>query len=228
MVFLTREERIRRRKLIRYRFRALVRRVFNNWQWLSEYEDQQLGDDVQKNIAIIMHRPIHKMKGMLTIHDRRILMKIPRSRTEAEKNELFELFKGLSCFEKFQMVRKFLTTYMTSLFETLSFQHTLKQLTSVVELHFFDKNRMILREGYRPECMYFIVTGEILVSRKLFSKDDNQICDRPLNIITAGDCFGHVAVIYEKIRNSTCTSHSKFSCSTRNSFFFFQLCALIY
>lgn len=108
MVFLTREERIKRRKLVRYRFRALVRRVYHNWQWLSELEDKQLGDDVQKNIAIILHRPTQKF-GMLTIHDRRILYKNPRDRTKEEKDELFELFKELSCFEEFQMVREIFT-----------------------------------------------------------------------------------------------------------------------
>lgn len=103
MVFLTREEQIKRRKLIRYRFRALIRKVYQNWLWLSELEDLQLGDDPQKNIDIILHRPTQQ-RGMLSIHDRRILNKNPRERTEDEKDELLELFKELSCFKNYPIV----------------------------------------------------------------------------------------------------------------------------
>lgn len=103
MVFLSREERIKRRKLVRYRFRALIRKVYQNWLWLSQLEDLQLGDDPQKNIAIILHRPTQQ-RGMLSIHDRRILYKNPHDRTEEEREELLELFKELSCFKNYPLV----------------------------------------------------------------------------------------------------------------------------
>lgn len=226
MVFLTREERIKRRKLIRYRFRALIRKVYQNLLWLSELEDLQLGDDAQKNIAIILHRPTQQ-RGMLTIHDRRILHKNPRDRTADEREELLELFKGLSCFKDIQWVRENIQNFQLSprkiVFNFFYHQHTLQKLTSVIELHFFDKGRSILKEGYRPDCMYFLVSGEILVSRKLYSKEDNEVRDRPMNIISAGTHFGHVALIYGTIRNSTCTSQSEFGLSRVETF----LCNLL-
>lgn len=88
-------------------------------------------------------------------------------------------------------------------------QIILKRLAKKVEFQFYEKNRKILREGHRSECMYFIVNGEILVSKKLYSKTDDQILDHPVNIISAGDCFGHVALIYEHPRNSTCRTQSR-------------------
>jgi CRP-like cAMP-binding protein len=83
-------------------------------------------------------------------------------------------------------------------------------LSEKVEFLFYEKNRTIIREGHRADCVYFIINGEILVSKKLYSKSDDQILNRPINIISAGECFGHVSLIYEKQRNETCISKSRF------------------
>lgn len=106
----------------------------------------------------------------------------------------------------------------------------LKLLSEKVEFLFYEKHRKILNEGHRAECMYFIVNGEILVKKKLYSKSDDQILDRPVNIISAGDCFGHVSLIYNTPRNATCISHSKFIhlAASLNAFeCFFVLCRRI-
>lgn len=103
MVFLNREEKIKRRKFARYRFRALIRKVYLNSLWLSELEDLKLGDDANRNITIILRRPTQQ-RGMLTIHDKRILNKIPTDRTDDEIYELSKLFEGLPCFKNYPLV----------------------------------------------------------------------------------------------------------------------------
>lgn len=103
MVFLTKQERIARRKQARYRFRALIRKVYLNSLWLSELEDFKLTDDAQKNITIILRRSAQQ-RGMLTIHDKRILNKKHEERSEEERNELLKLFDELSCFKNYPPV----------------------------------------------------------------------------------------------------------------------------
>lgn len=60
-----REERQKRRVLARLRFKSLIRKTIINNHWLSELEDQRLGDNVKRNVSIIMKRKGEK--GLLSI-----------------------------------------------------------------------------------------------------------------------------------------------------------------
>jgi hypothetical protein len=111
-MFYTREEKIRRRRLARYRLRALIRKVYLNYLWLSELEDLKLGDDAQKNITIILRRPTQQ-RGMLTIHDKRILNTKHIDRTEEEKIELLKLLDELPCFKNYPPVINLLSNFST-------------------------------------------------------------------------------------------------------------------
>lgn len=101
MVFETKDQIIRRKKLARFKFRILVRKVLFNAKWLSEL-DEQIGEDVQRNVAIILKRT-HK-QGALTIIEKRILKKNWKNRTEEETQQLQELFDALPCFKSFTPV----------------------------------------------------------------------------------------------------------------------------
>jgi hypothetical protein len=105
MVFLSKQERIAKRKLIRYRFRAFIRKVYLNSLWLSELEDFKFSDNVQNNInAIIMRRPAQQ-RGMLTIHNRRILNLKHEERSDKERIDLIKVLSELSCFKNYPPVK---------------------------------------------------------------------------------------------------------------------------
>jgi hypothetical protein len=101
MVFETKEQIIRRKKIARFKFRILARKVFFNKSWLGEL-DEQLGEDVKKNVAIILQRS--RKKGALTIIEKRILKKSTESRDEEEEEKLKKLFDILPSFETFTPV----------------------------------------------------------------------------------------------------------------------------
>lgn len=101
MVFETKDQIIRRKKLARFKFRTLARKVLFNAAWLSEL-DEQIGEDVQKNVAIILKRS-HK-QGALTILDKRILKKNWKARSDEETEKLQKLFDSLPCFANFTPV----------------------------------------------------------------------------------------------------------------------------
>lgn len=98
MVFETKEQIIRRKKMARYRFRALIRKAFVNSYWLSELDDLTLGENVSKNITIILKRS-QKRHGVLTIHDKKSLKKSPADRSKDEVEHLKKLFEDLPCFQ---------------------------------------------------------------------------------------------------------------------------------
>lgn len=104
MVFETKEQIIRRKKVARYRFRALIRKARLNAHWLSELEDLTLGENVAKNITIILNRSQQK-RGVLTIHDKATLRKPPAERTKGEIEHLTMLFDELPCMSSISPVR---------------------------------------------------------------------------------------------------------------------------
>lgn len=101
MVFETKDQIIRRKKKARFKFRFLVRKALFNKTWLSEI-DEPLGEDVKRNVAIILKRS-HR-KGALTIIEKRILKKTSESRSEEENEKLQKLFETLPCFSSFTPV----------------------------------------------------------------------------------------------------------------------------
>ena len=106
MVFETKDQIIKRKKLARYRFRALILKARLNAYWLSELDDVSIGENVAKNITIILNRS-HKKRSVLTIHDKTILKKKPNGRTKDETAQLKKLFDELPCLKIFTPVRNF-------------------------------------------------------------------------------------------------------------------------
>jgi CRP-like cAMP-binding protein len=58
--------------------------------------------------------------------------------------------------------------------------------------------------------MFFILTGEVLVTQLTFDKMNATFVDESKNILSSGDFSGHLALIYNTTRNATCKTQSKF------------------
>lgn len=57
--------RIKKRRLARIRFRSLIKTVILNRKWLAEFEDVTLGDNVNRNVAILVRSK--GQKGILSL-----------------------------------------------------------------------------------------------------------------------------------------------------------------
>jgi CRP-like cAMP-binding protein len=84
-----------------------------------------------------------------------------------------------------------------------------EKLISAVEFQYFEKNRLLLLQGHAALSMYFIVNGEVLISKSEYDPDQKKNVNKPLKLLQSGDFFGHVGMIYEFPRNATVTSQSR-------------------
>lgn len=75
-----------------------MRKVKINSFWLTELEEQKLGQNVKRNVAIIFQRQKSR-RSILTILDKRILNKPTAIRTKEEREKLAEVFQKLNCFK---------------------------------------------------------------------------------------------------------------------------------
>lgn len=96
------EARLRKRRLARFRFRSLIRKVIINQKWLSEIEETTLGDNVYKNVAIIVRRK--GVKGILTLQEKALLNTTIQYRTEAQRRAIVLIIASLKCFDNYQPV----------------------------------------------------------------------------------------------------------------------------
>lgn len=106
---------------------------------------------------------------------------------------------------------------MTS--NNVHFQIVRSELTKVVEFQYYEKDRLLLKEDHQSLSMYFVVTGEVLVSKLLPCKESDQNISKTLNVLTTGACFGHLGLIYDITRNASVSTQSRL---TMNSLFGFM------
>lgn len=58
-----------------------------------------------------------------------------------------------------------------------------KKLISAVEFFYFPKNKILYMENHICQSMFFILVGEILVTKLTFNHIDNETIDEPVNLI---------------------------------------------
>ena len=172
MVFETKDQIIRRKKLARFKFRTLVRKVFFNASWISELDEEKIGENVQKNVAIILKRS-HK-QGALTMIEKRILQKKWKDRNEEENKVLELLFNSLPCFASFTPV-SYATSWHYLLIFYILLQVVRKKLIKAIEFHFFPKDKVLYLQNHLSHSMIFMILGEVVISKLKHDRESGEL-----------------------------------------------------
>ncbi|XP_053681627.1 cyclic nucleotide-binding domain-containing protein 2-like [Sabethes cyaneus] len=193
------EEKLRRRRLARFRFKALVRLVICNNYWLSEIDEQEIGENARRNIAIIVRRK--GRKGLLTLFEKAILNQPAKDRTAEQRAKLVELFRRLECLSRFPLEVR-------------------EQLATCASYRYYNAGRTVLREGHEAQAMYFVLDGEITVSRSTWDPVYKQYNDIAYGVRVPGEMFGEIAFLYGRPRTMTCATATdcELLCVSRDDF----------
>lgn len=178
--------------MARTRFRNLIRSVAFNRIWLVDTGDTKgISLNVKKNISMLVRT--QRKIGMLTLavslsyflpflyllwiydsfirfQDKGLIRMHPSMRTVEERKKLVTLLANLTCFSKIPPV---IYPYQLQLphlqiYESISLQKVRARLTNSVKFIVINAGRVIIKEGHIPDTVYFILTGEIEVTRKVF------------------------------------------------------------
>lgn len=57
--------------------------------------------------------------------------------------------------------------------------------------------------------MFFILTGEVLISKSMYTAEGCTKVNQPVNILSSCDHFGHVGLIYNIARNASVVTQSR-------------------
>ncbi|XP_058443373.1 uncharacterized protein LOC131425449 [Malaya genurostris] len=179
------EEKLRRRRLARFRFKALIRLVICNNYWLSDIEEQEIGENARRNIALIIRRK--GKKGLLTLFEKAILNQRAEDRTPEQILKLNEVFRKLECLSRFPAKIR-------------------EQLARCARYSYYNAGRTLLRQGHQPQAVYFVLDGEITVSRVQWDPIYKQHVDVPYGVRVPGEMFGEIAFLYGCPRSTTCVT----------------------
>nr|XP_032296121.1 uncharacterized protein LOC6636701 isoform X2 [Drosophila virilis] len=176
------EDDVLRREQAKLRFKRLVRVAFVNHQWISEVDEQGITLNVKKNVAMLVRKK-HKT-GILTMAQKGLLATRHHTRTIAERKKLCTIVAGLGCFTQVPpKIRARLVPY----------------------LHFMivSSGRTLMKEGDVPTCIYFVVSGEVEMSRRIWNKITRKFESKPEAFFGPGDWIGEIELLEESLRMNT-------------------------
>ncbi|KAH8384465.1 hypothetical protein KR200_009250 [Drosophila serrata] len=176
------------KKVLRVRFKKLVRAVILNQAWLSYSEEQGISMNVKKNVALFRQK---RKPGMLTMAEKALMRSNPQSRTIEDRKKLCLLIAGLDCFSRIPPKIR-------------------ARMTPVLEFMYINESRVIILEGDMPITVYFILNGEVEMKKNVYNKASTtkEWTEVAEAIFGPGDCFGDVEMTEACPRMNTYTASS--------------------
>ncbi|XP_033171743.1 uncharacterized protein LOC117148477 [Drosophila mauritiana] len=170
------------KKMAKIRFKKLVRSVILNMQWLSEMPDEGgISLNVKKNVAMLRQK---RKVGMMTMAEKSLLRTPHAKRTVDERKKLCTIVANLACFSKFPpKVRA--------------------RLVPIVKFMAITPGRIVMKEEDFPVTIYFIIAGEVEMSKNVYIKGSNHPTLQTEAIFGPGDCIGDIDVMEDTPRTNT-------------------------
>lgn len=81
-----------------------------------------------------------------------------------------------------------------------------KKLAAVTYFKYYGPNRVIVRQHQEAHALYFIVTGDVVVSQLVYDELLQQHVSVDIGIMHQGDMFGEVSLLHNIPRTATCTT----------------------
>lgn len=81
-----------------------------------------------------------------------------------------------------------------------------KKLAAVTYFKYYGPDRVIVRQHQEAHALYFIVTGDVIVSHLVYDDLLQQNVSVNIGIMHAGDMFGEVSLLHNILRTATCTT----------------------
>ncbi|XP_022209118.2 uncharacterized protein LOC111065316 [Drosophila obscura] len=171
------------RKAAKLRFKQLVRNVILNMQWLSDAtEETGLSLNVKKNVAMLVRQK--RKIGMMTMAEKSLLRMPHMVRTVEERKKLCTIVANLACFSRFNPKLR-------------------ARLVPHLKFMALTPGRHIMKQGDFPITIYFIITGEVEMSKMVHNKATKSYESISEAIFGPGDCIGDIDVMEDAARTNT-------------------------
>ncbi|SPP89889.1 blast:Cyclic nucleotide-binding domain-containing protein 2 [Drosophila guanche] len=171
-------------KVAKLRFKQLIRNVILNMQWLRDAKDAptHFSMNVKRNVAMLVRQK--RKVGMMTTAEKALFRMPHQMRTVKERMKLCTIVADLACFSK------------------LNPKLRVRLLPHLIFLS-LTPGRLIMKQGDYPITMYFILTGEVEMAKRIYDKATQTYETMAEAIFGPGDCIGDIDVMEEADRTHT-------------------------
>lgn len=88
----------------------------------------------------------------------------------------------------------------------VSLKHVKKKLAAVTYFKYYSPGRTIVRQHHEAHALYFIVTGDVVVSQMILDELIQQYVSVDIGVMHSGDMFGEVSLLHNIPRTATVTT----------------------
>lgn len=85
------------------------------------------------------------------------------------------------------------------------------KLVSVTYFFYFGPGRVLVKQDHEAHSMYFLLSGEVVITRRVFDQIINEWVSLELGTMSAGGMFGEVSLLHDVQRTATVRTISKYS-----------------
>lgn len=82
-------------------------------------------------------------------------------------------------------------------------------MAGVTYFVYYGPGRTIVRQGDEAFALYFIITGDVMISQKAYDPILNETMNQQIGTRGAGSMFGEVSLLHNIPRTATITTISK-------------------
>ncbi|XP_011698331.1 PREDICTED: uncharacterized protein LOC105456180 isoform X2 [Wasmannia auropunctata] len=157
-------------------------------EWITEKPIvEEISDDVTINIRMTQERKVEKK--LLTLKDRSILLVKPIERSSEDKAYIYDLITKFRGFMKHP-------------------EQLRKNLAAVCFYQYLSAGRGIVRQGRKAENLYFIMNGEVSLSKVAIDEltGEEKVVD--MGTMQPGDMFGEIALLHRIPRTATIVTNT--------------------
>lgn len=81
-----------------------------------------------------------------------------------------------------------------------------KKLAAMTYFKYYGPGRVIVRQHQEGHALYFIVTGDVVVSQMIWDGLLQEFVSTDISVLHAGDMFGEVSLLHNIPRTATVTT----------------------
>lgn len=174
-------ERLIRKRIIKFLFRKLIFNLLISRHWLLEiaHHETKITANAQENILKIIRRKV--VKSILSPHEKKSLSIRASARTDSQRLELRELFLSLKCLDTYEPKIRVL-------------------LSTVAQYRCLKANQVIFQTGQISCAMYILLDGEVALTRDHWMPLKDAWEKSLFHTVVAGNQFGHDAFVNKTVR----------------------------
>lgn len=161
----------KKKRQLRYKFRAIVRFVILNKDYLEAIDNQKITTNVYKNIAMMVRQ--ERQLGIITNAEKALIRTPAWVRTVEDRKKMVNLTLNVACFQRYPPKIR-------------------ARLAPHIKYVSCNAGRKLIKAGHDLMAVYFILSGEVDIIAHNYNPDTGLTESKCIAVVGPGECIGEL------------------------------------